>query len=373
MKYFRLPDLGEGLQDAEIVEWHVSVGDTVSIDQLLVSVETAKAIVDIPSPQHGKIAALFGDVGDQIHINEPLLEFSGEHQHDEGTVVGNISAALEMNTQGENADHFIIGSAHKRATGNQLATPAIRALAARLHVNLNEVSATGRNGLISSDDVEKSARLREQHGAATPLRGVRRAMAKNMSRSHEQVVSVTLHDDVDVAHWAKDTDITMRLVQALASACRAEPNLNAWFDGDALTLRTLTKIDLGIAVDTADGLFVPVLRDVSNRESDDLRAGLQRLRADVTNRTIPAAEMIGATITISNFGTIAGRYGNPIIVPPQVAILGAGVIRDQVVALKGQPAIHAVLPLSLSFDHRAITGGEAARFLRALMDALSER
>lgn len=372
MKYFRLPDLGEGLQDAEIVEWHVAVGDPVSVDQLIVSVETAKAIVDIPSPQQGIIAALFGGVGDLIHINEPLLEFAGEHQHDEGTVVGNIASAPKMNDHSNNEDHFIIGSAHKKAKGDKLATPAIRALAARLNVNLNEVSATGRNGLISSDDVERSAHLRDQHGAATPLRGVRRAMAKNMSRSHEQVVSVTLHDDVDVAHWPDDTDITMRLIQAIVSACRAEPNLNAWFDGEALTLRGLTKIDLGIAVDTPDGLFVPVLRDVNNRDQDDLRAGLQTLRTDVIDRTIPAAEMIGATITLSNFGTIAGRYGNPIIVPPQVAIIGAGVIREQVVALKGQPAIHAVLPLSLSFDHRAVTGGEAARFLKALMEGLSK-
>lgn len=372
MKYFRLPDLGEGLQEAEIVEWHVAVGDAVSVDQLLVSVETAKAIVDIPSPQQGEVAALFGAVGDFIHINEPLLEYVGEKQHDEGTVVGSIDSDSEAGTASSDQDRFIVGSAHKRAQGNQLATPAVRALAARLNVSLNEVSGTGRNGLISAADVEKSAQLNEQHGAAMPLRGVRRAMAKNMSHSHERVVSVTLHDDVDVAHWPKDTDITMRLVQSLVAACRAEPSLNAWFDGEALTLRVLSKVDLGIAVDTPDGLFVPVLRDAHDRTSEELRAGLQRLRADVIARTIPAAEMTGATMTLSNFGTIAGRYGNPIIMPPQVAIVGVGVIREQVVAENGRPVIHAVLPLSLSFDHRAVTGGEAARFLKSLMDALSQ-
>ena len=368
MKYFRLPDLGEGLQEAEIVQWHVEVGDQVEVDQLLVSVETAKAIVDLPSPQAGQIAARFGEAGDLIHVGEPLLEYAGEQQADTGTVVGEVAA--DAGAEGE--DHFIIGSAHRRAQGARLATPAIRALAARLQVDLSAVTGTGRGGVIRADDVEKAARLRADHGDAVPLRGVRRAMAQNMARSHAEVVSVTLYEDVDIHAWPSHTDITMRLVRALAAACRAEPHLNAWFDSAAMTLRDIDQVDLGIAVDTPDGLFVPVLRNIARRDADDLRAGLERLRADVRARTIPPTEMTGATLTLSNFGTIAGRYGNPVIVPPQVAILGAGVIREEVRAVAGEPAVRRVMPLSLSFDHRVVTGGEAARFLQALMADLGQ-
>lgn len=366
MKYFKLPDLGEGLQEAEIVQWHVKAGDTVHIDQIILSVETAKAIVDIPSPQDGVIAACFGAEGDLIHIGEPLLEYAGEQQEDSGTVVGKMQTAA----QAAEVDQFIIGSAHHPSSGAALATPAIRALAKRLNVDLGQVSGSGKNGLITSADVEKAAQLTQDLGEAKSLRGVRRAMARNMARAHAEVVKVTINDDVDIDHWHKGEDITMRLVRALAKACQTEPQLNAWFDSSSETLRVIDKVDLGIAVDTPDGLFVPVLRAITTRPLDDLRDGLEHLRADVRSRTIPPQEMTGATITLSNYGTIAGRYGNPIIVPPQVAILGAGRIYKSVVLTDAGVASHRMLPLSLSFDHRVVTGGEAARFLRALMDDL---
>ncbi len=366
MKYFKLPDLGEGLQEAEIVQWHVKPGDAVALDQTLVSVETAKAIVDIPSPQAGIIAACFGAEGDLVHIGEPLLEFAGEEQEDSGTVVGKMETA----NQTAEVEHFIIGSAHRHGSGMNLATPAIRALAKRLNVDLGQVSGSGNGGLITSTDVEKAAQLTLQLGEAKPLRGVRRSMARNMARAHAEVVKVTINDDVDVHHWPKGEDITMRLVRALAHACVAEPQLNAWYDSNSDTLRVIEKVDLGIAVDTPDGLFVPVLRNITTRTAEDLRDGLEHLRADVRGRTIPPQEMIGATLTLSNYGTIAGRYGNPVVVPPTVAILGAGRIYQSVVATAEGFASHRMLPLSLSFDHRVVTGGEAARFLRSLMDDL---
>lgn len=365
MKYFKLPDLGEGLQEAEIVEWHIKAGDTVSVDQTIVSVETAKAIVDVPSPQAGKIAALFGKPGDLIHIGEPLIEFAGEND-DSGTVVGKMEVAGDEVMQ----DHFIIGSAHADNRHGALATPAIRALAKRLGVELNDVTATGKHGMITAEDIEKAARLRADFGDATPLRGVRRSMAKNMAMAHAEVVKVTICDDVDLHAWQGGNDPTIRIVRAIGVACRKEPNLNAWYDGKALSLRVIEKVDLGMAVDTPDGLFVPVLRNITQRSAADLRSGLDHLRADVRARKIPPSEMTGATITLSNYGTLAGRYADPVVVPPMVAIVGAGKIRQEVVAWEGNVAIHPVMPLSLSFDHRAVTGGEAARFLRALMDDL---
>ncbi len=365
MKYFKLPDLGEGLQEAEIVEWHIQAGDTVSVDQTIVSVETAKAIVDVPSPQAGKIAALFGKAGDLIHIGEPLVEFVGEAD-DTGTVVGKMETAGDEVMQ----DHFIIGSAHADNRHGALATPAIRALAKRLGVELNDVTGSGKHGMITADDIEKAARLRADFGDATPLRGVRRSMAKNMAMAHAEVVKVTICDDVDVHAWQGNNDPTIRIVRAIGYACSKEPNLNAWYDGKALSLRVIEKVDLGMAVDTPDGLFVPVLRNITQRTAGDLRSGLDHLRADVRARKIPPSEMTGATITLSNYGTLAGRYADPVVVPPMVAIVGAGKIRQEVVAWEGNIVIHPIMPLSLSFDHRAITGGEAARFLRAMMDDL---
>lgn len=271
MKHFKLPDLGEGLQEAEIVEWHVKAGDSVRADQRLVSVETAKALVDIPAPYDGVVGKLFGAEGDILHVGEPLVGFEGE-EADAGT----------------------------------------------------------------------------------------------------EVVPVTIYGDADLHRWKTARDPLIRLAQALAEACRAEPTLNAWFDGASLSLKLHERLDLGIAVDTPDGLFVPVLRDVGARSAEDLRAGMRRLREDVQARSIPPAEMLGATLTLSNFGTLFGRYANPVVVPPQVAILGAGGIRDEVVAWRGEMAIHPILPLSLTFDHRAATGGEAARFLKVLVNALEQ-
>jgi len=367
MRYFKLPDLGEGLQEAEIVEWHIKPGDEVKEDQVILSVETAKAIVEVPSPRTGKVLTLFGEPGDQVHVGEPLLEYADAEDDDSGTVVGKVqkgSAEVEE-------DDFIIGSASGRDSGRVLATPLIKALARRLNVDLAQVAGTGRQGLITTEDVEKAAKVHHDFGNAITLKGARRFMAKNMARAHAEVVGVTVYDDVDIHAWKKGEDPTMRLVRAIGVASREEPNLNAWFDGNDLALRHIDCVDLGIAVDTPDGLFVPVLRDVTGRSAEDLRKGLNNLREAVRSRKIPPQEMTGATITLSNFGTIAGRYANPVIVPPTVAILGAGRMREEVVAVKGKPTVHRVMPLSLTFDHRAVTGGEAARFLAAVMEDLA--
>lgn len=370
MKYFKLPDLGEGLPEAEIVEWHVKVGDTVEVDQVLVSVETAKAIVEVPSPEAGVIAKLFGDAGDIIHTGEPLLAFEGQGE-DSGTVVGELKAS-DSGDSGEQTDAFIVGAApsSKRARANR-ATPGVRALAERLGISLENISGSGPGGLITNDDVHRQASHQKQLGEAEALRGPRRTMAKNMALSHAQVVPVSIFEDADIDHWQKGTDITMRLVQAIAHASEASPALNCWFDGDNLSRRLLDEVHIGIAVDTPEGLFVPVLRDVNHRSMDDLRRGLENLREAVATRKIPPREMQGATITLSNFGTMTGQYANPIVSPPQVAIIGAGKIREKVVPHQGKPAVRRILPLSVTFDHRAATGGEAARFMAALVASLA--
>ena len=359
MKLFKLPDLGEGLQEAEIVQWHVKEGDEVKVDQLLVSVETAKAIVDIPSPFDGRVERLFGKAGDTVHLAAPLVGFAGD-EPDSGTVVGAMQVGAEV------VEDAAIGIRHGSSPSFK-ATPAVRALAHRLGVELAMVTPSGTDGLITTQDIERVAKILQELGPPEPLRGVRRAMAQNMALAQREVAGVTIIDDADINLWPPDTDVTIRLVRALVAACQAVPELNVWYDGQAATRRLLKTIDVGIAVDTADGLFVPVLRDVANRDGDDLRRGLERMRADVIARRIPPEEMRGNTITLSNFGMIGGRYASPVVMPPTVAILGAGRIRDTVVAIRGAAVVHRVLPLSLTFDHRAVTGGEAARFLNAVI------
>ena len=364
MKYFKLPDLGEGLQEAEIVQWHVAAGETVKADQLLVSVETAKALVDIPAPHDGVVLKTYGAEGDILHVGEPLLAYEGED--DAGTVVGRLEGGGESQE-----DHFFVGAAP--STREHLApraTPAVRQLARQLGVELSGLSGSGADGLIARADVEAAAQGARDRFGGEKLRGVRRSMALAMAKSHAEVVPVTLYGDADLHRWGQARDPLIRLGQAMAAACAVEPGLNAWFDGKLLSLKLHAQLDLGIAVDTPDGLFVPVLRNVGARSAQELKEGMARLRTDVQARSIPPQEMMGATLTLSNFGTLFGRYANPVVLPPQVAILGAGGIRDEPVAVDGQVRVHPILPLSLTFDHRVVTGGEAARFMRALVQAL---
>jgi pyruvate dehydrogenase E2 component (dihydrolipoamide acetyltransferase) len=250
------------------------------------------------------------------------------------------------------------------------ALPAVRALAQKLDVDLSTVQATGPDNTITRADVERAARSLAEAGPAQALRGMRRAMAQRMTAAHAEVVPATVTDDADIEEWRKDGDATIRLMRAIATACKAEPVLNAWYDSRAGELRPIERVDIGIAIDTEGGLIVPIVRNVAARDAHDLRAGLDRLRTDAAARKIPPEELRGATITLSNFGMIGGRFASLVVVPPQVAIIGAGRIAPRVMAHDGQPAVRRVLPLSLSFDHRVVTGGEAARFLMALKEDL---
>ncbi|HZD27493.1 MAG TPA: dihydrolipoamide acetyltransferase family protein [Xanthobacteraceae bacterium] len=359
MRQFILPDLGEGLEEAEIVTWHVNEGDRVVVDQPLVSVETDKAVVEVPSPWSGRIARLFGGKGDLIKVGAPLVEFAEDGQGpDTGTVVGELG-------QGETAAPEAAAPAITPARSIQV-LPAVRALARKLDVDLNLVQATGPGGTITRADVERAAKSLAEAGPAEPLRGMRRAMAQRMAAAHAEVVRTTVTDEADIDGWQKGEDVTIRVVRAIAAACRAEPSLNAWYNAEAGERRLIKRVDIGIAVDTEGGLIVPVLRNVGERDARDLRAGLDRLRADAAARSIPPEELRGATITLSNFGMIGGRFANLIVVPPQVAIIGAGRIDQRVLVHEGEPAARRVLPLSLTVDHRVVTGGEAARFLVAL-------
>jgi len=372
MKIFNLPDLGEGLPDAEIVEWHVETGDEVSEGQTLVSVETAKAIIDIPSPQAGRIARLYGRESDVIETGKPLLAFAGDESddvaetekapEDSGTVVGEMESTEEL------IPEAAIGVAPSTTTIK--ATPAVRALAKRMEIELSMVTPSGRDGLILADDVRRVARILAEHGAMEPLRGVRRAMARNMAQAHAEVAPATMVEDADISGIEATADITPRLIRALIAGCKAEPSLNAWYDSHANGRRVLERIHLGLAVDAPQGLFVAVLLDIQNDDDAAIVERLDELKEKIKNRSLTPAELRGNSITLSNYGTIAGRYASPVVLPPTVAILGAGKSRDEVVARNGEMVIRHILPLALTFDHRAVTGGEAARFMKAVIDDL---
>ena len=363
MRQFDLPDLGEGLEEAEIVAWHVNEGDRVVADQPLVSVETDKAVVEVPSPWSGRIARLFGVKGDIVKVGAPLVAFAEGADQDAGTVVG----VLDRDEKKPRAAAAPAEPASARAIQ---VLPAVRALARKLDVDLNLVQASGPGGTMTRADVERAAKSLAEAGPAEALRGMRRAMAQRMAAAHAEVAQASVFDEADIDDWRKDEDVTIRLVRAVAAACQAEPSLNAWYNAQAGERRLIERIDLGIAVDTEGGLIVPVLRNVGARAARDLRAGLDRMRADVAARSIPPEELRGATITLSNFGMIGGRFANLVVVPPQVAIVGAGRIDKRVLAHRDRATIRRVLPLSLTFDHRVVTGGEAARFLVALKSDL---
>ncbi|WP_119717184.1 dihydrolipoamide acetyltransferase family protein [Cognatilysobacter tabacisoli] len=443
-KTFLLPDLGEGLPDATIVEWFVKVGDTIRLDDNLVSMETAKAVVEVPSPVSGKVLKLAGAPGDIVVTGTMLAEFEVDpsmpqraegqdtgHHHGGGHAAAAPAAApapapAAAAAQAERADSgTVVGAMQSSdavrseaavAVGGVKAMPAVRAMARKLGVDLARVRASGADGVVTMDDVKRAAADGSAKAGAAParaaaaapsaapasapatparstvsqagrpmrtqppgvsasgqpeqLKGVRRNMARVMADAHSKVVPTTLVDDADLHAWIGKQDITARLVRAIVTACKTVPALNAWFDGDTLTRTLHPQVDLGIAVDTDDGLFVPALRNADMLDGAGIRTGIQRLRAQVEDRSIPASELSGYTISLSNFGMFAGRYATPVVVPPCVAIVGAGKLSHDVVAVIGGIEVHRRMPISLTFDHRACTGGEAARFLKALLDDL---
>lgn len=365
MNIFNLPDLGEGLPDAEIHEWFVKEGDIVALDQPLVSMETAKAVVDVPCPQAGKIIKLYGKPGDLIKTGDALVAFEASEnvKTDKGTVVGNLEESSEVSE-----DHFIIGASNASRVKT---TPAVRLFAKKLGIDLNAIKGSGDQGLIRRDDVQAAFdaanAIPEGYEA---LRGVRRAMLNSMVQSHEAVVPVSIFDEADIHAWTEGTDITVRLIRAIAHACEKEPALNAWFDTARSARKCFNEVNLGIAMDSSEGLFVPVIHNASKQSDQQLRDLINTYKKQVNDRAVAADNLKGATITLSNFGKFSGRFASPIIVPPTVAILAVGKLYEGVVAVKGQTEIHRLLPLSLSFDHRAVTGGEATRFLGAVIESL---
>lgn len=390
MHIFKLPDLGEGLPEAEIVEWFIKPGDVVTADQLMVSMETAKAIVEIPCPESATVLKLYGESGDIIHTGDPLVEFLEEGASEEPVPEQQVMSEQQSEpTVKSAASTSVVGKlttsdvklkeTAQSVSSNSIgvkATPAVRALAHRYNIDLGIVTPSGPHSTITANDVERVVKIFADVGELVPLKGVRRSMAKAMTQAHTEVVPVTLHDDANITSWFAQGDITVRMIRAMALACEAEPALNAWYDSHSIGRRIIKSMHLGLAVDTQDGLFVPVIRDAQSYSAEAMRDKINTLKELVSQRKIAADDLRGNTITLSNFGSMVGKYANPIVMPPTVAILGTGRLFQQLAYAKSddtkaQIIEQTFLPLSLTFDHRSITGGEAARFLAVLMADLA--
>lgn len=398
MQRFNLPDLGEGLQEAEIVRWHVAVGDRVAVDQPMVAMETAKAVVEVPAPFAGVIATLHGKPGDTVATGAALVDFEGDAAKPAssaaiaaaGAGASGVSQGGVVGQMPETDEVLAATPAGARSgRGRVRAMPAARELARRMNVDIDSLAGSGANGLVTLDDVinagtagssklalatssmRPAANLTET-GELEVLRSLRRAMAQSMTLARDNVMECTVFDDADIEGWQQGGDYTVRLLRAIAVGCNAEPGLNAWFDGTHQGRRLFHHIQVGIAVDTPDGLLVPVIRDVGNRDAVQLRAEVNRLKAGARDRTLPPSDLRDFTFMMSNFGVMAGRYATPVVVPPAVAILGAGRISRDVVATDRGIEAHRRIPLSLTFDHRCVTGGEAVRFLGAVIQDLQK-
>lgn len=367
MTTFKLPDLGEGLQEAEIVSWHVAVGDRIVADQPLLSVETDKAVVEVPSPWSGRVTRIYDEAGAIVTVGAALADIETEGTTaDEGTVVGRLPPDMRQQSSAPPRQ-----APAERGPAVK-ASPAVRARARELGVSLDRIVGTGPGGLVTRDDVEAAGRTREPAPGYEALRGVRRAMAEAVARSAAQVAAATVTDEAIIDAWTAGSDPTIRLVRAIAAGCQAAPALNAWLDGDRQVRRVHDNIDLALAMETEDGLFAPVLRNVAERDDADLRRGLDALKRDVTTRSVPPGELRDPTITLSNFGMLGGLHAALTIVPPQVAILGAGRIHMSPRVIDGDIRAARVVPLSLTFDHRGATGAEAIAFLNAVIEELQK-
>ena len=391
MREFKLPDLGEGLTEAEIVEWHVAANDEVKLNQPLVSVETDKAVVEVPSPVSGRVVSIHGEAGDVIPVGDVLARFDlpgsdaaleaepgpaepaadGNDSDDVPGVVGELpaSAVVMSDTTGSAAAAPKV----KRVK----AAPSVRALARELGVDLTDLEGSGPGGRITAKDVAKAAETASGTGASRPqgvesatdekLSGPRRAMFRSMTAAHGEVALCTVMDDADIHDWESPRDFTPRLIRAMAAGARAEPRLNGTFSAQTGVLSMSEEVHMGLAMDTPHGLIVATIYNAGTLSLDELREEVTRLKKAGADRTLKPEEVRGYTITLSNIAGGSSRYATPLMVPPTVGILGSGAAREEVVALNGEIAIRRMLPLSLTFDHRCVAGADASRFLSAVV------
>jgi len=413
---FRLPDVGEGIVQAEIIEYLVKVGEMVQEDQPVVRIETDKAVVELPSPVTGKVVEIPLDAGGMVRVGEPVLIIETEAVPSVEQSVAVSSAPIVQPASGSTATTAAAAQAPRpdaatSAVPRVLATPHTRKLARELGVDITKAAGTGPHGRITDDDVKKAAAAppipaskapsaAAMQGPATagfdfekygptrrvPLKGVRKRIAEVMARSVSTIPHVTHFDEADVTDLlhllekqkplaeSRGVKLTVLsfLMKASAAALKVFPALNASLDEETGELVYKEYFNIGIAADTDAGLMVPVVKDVDKKTILQIAGELQELSQKARDRSIDLEDIRGGTFSISNVGAIGGKYATPIILHPQVAILCSlkafrkPLVRDE------QVVIRTVMPLTLSFDHRVLDGAEAARFMNHIVGLLED-
>jgi pyruvate dehydrogenase E2 component (dihydrolipoamide acetyltransferase) len=382
---FKFPDLGEGITEAEVRKWLVREGDPLEEHQSVVEVETDKAVVEVPAPRKGHVLRILKGEGEIVRVGETLMSIAEEGEvppvrAPSVSVVGVLPEAEEPPEAEEQRREAV------------LATPAVRALAREKGVLLEGIRGTGPRGSITRDDLlaslENSGKGVDEHGEVEriPMRGVRRTIARNLLKAHQLTACVTGMEEIDVTElWTmrlrEDREMTRRgihltyfpfIIKAVQHALMEHPMLNAAVDEAGETIIQKKYYNIGFAVDTPDGLIVPVLRNVEKKSIIDLAEELQTLSERARQRTVTLQELKGSTFTITNYGQFGGGFSTPIINYPDVAILGCGRIAERPWVVDGQIAIRKILPLSLTFDHRVTDGGDATRFLSKVAHYLED-
>lgn len=374
---FKLPDLGEGIAEGEIRCWLVHEGDMVAEHQAVVDIETDKAVVEVPAPRAGRVAGIALKEGATVRVGEVLMTIA-----EPGEVpVPRLRSVSVVGVLPEAEDERTIR-----------ATPAVRRQAREMGIRLEQVPGTGPRGSVTLDDIAKAARPAaprdDHHGEVEriALRGVRRTIARNLLAAQRATVFVTSMDEADVTElWElrlrelkalqeKGIHLTFFpfFIKAVQHALLEHPLLNASVDEEREEIVVKKYCNIGIAVDTADGLMVPVVKDVAKKSISDLAREIQLLGERARDRKITLEEMQGSTFTITDFGHFGGTYATPVINYPDVAILGCGRIADRPWVKDGAIAIRKILPLSLTFDHRVTDGVDAATFLSKVVKYLED-
>jgi pyruvate dehydrogenase E2 component (dihydrolipoamide acetyltransferase) len=418
---FKLPDLGEGLTEGEIVKWLVKVGDSLEEGQSFVQLETDKAVVDIPSPRKGIVLKLGAAEGQTVQVGQVLIVIGEPGEKPEAPpppkkkpekeearprpsvgVVGELEEAPE---EVEEKAPPRPAAPPAMARAEILAVPMVRKLAADMKIDLGTVRGSGPQGRITKDDVLKAAKekkapekeappkevkelRKDAYGSVEriPLRGMRKTIAQSMAKSKSIIPHAAGIDEADVTQLltlrakAKERAAQRKIhltilpfvIKAVAAALEEHPYLNASLDDGSGEIILKKYYNLGVAVDTKDGLIVPVVKNVKGKNIFQLATELTELSDKARARTIDLADLKGGTFTITNFGAMGGLYGFPIIHHPEVGILGMGKIFEKPLVKEGKIEIRKVLPLSLSFDHRVVDGAEAVRFMNTVIQFLED-
>jgi pyruvate dehydrogenase E2 component (dihydrolipoamide acetyltransferase) len=422
MYEFKLPDVGEGIHEAEVLRWLVKAGDKVKLDQPILEVQTDKAIVEIPSPIAGTIAEIRAKEGTMAEVGDVLVVIAGQEETKAAPATptnGQPSSAAAAPKTSQTQISSAVKSPGLGGPGSRiLAAPAVRKLARELEVDLAQVIGSGPAGRILPDDVRQfveqqaptpepkpaiSAPALEEEVASVakpalvarptgpetieeePLQGLRRRIAERMEQAW-QIPHVTNFEEIDVTNLIelrqhlkpeverREVKLTYLpfIIKAVVQALKAFPYFNASLNMAEKKIIHHRYYHIGIATAVSEGLLVPVIRHADQLSTFQLAAELARLGEAAQRRRLGVEELSGSTFTITNFGSFGGHQGTPIINPPEVAILGIGRIQDKPIAVEGQVVIRPMLPLALSFDHRLIDGAAAGQFLDRLMSLLAD-